>query len=1078
MKKYLLSLLALFSLQAMAMVEETATFNFKEPLNLNLDPELDHSDKNLLNPNNADGGSLVNITQHTITTGPVVISFSKPAGTPGAHISRYGQGAPFCLEIGRLLSITFNLTGGCVLKSVNFDQDSDITLPSGQPGSWNYMTNTWTADDNSTTSVTLKNGDQSAKIYTIKVKYLRPSTPMTFLSSSPAANETYMGSFKSMTLNFSSSVAKVNNASNIKLTGTDIDGTAINESMTASYAGSTVTLSIQTALVKDADLKVTAPAGTFENAEGATNQEAITIPFKLLAKRDIFNPTKIEPAAGSWNALPKEIKLTFTNFVKAGTGSIKFKQTDGDLSFSVDASTVTVENNVATIKHDHTVVDASKWTVDIPAKAFHNDFAESEPEYRWNAAFSIEYEVDGSAAGPQDSQTMKDAKALLKKTGVGYPLTTDPLYKALDDLVKSDETPTDEALQAAMTALYNATNVQLPEVGEDKWYNIVGINKDGKKIYLTFSDDKTKVVLGTDAANAAAFKVKSVADGKVVFQTKEGLFLHVPTVLPQHEGTTDANLTAEESAVNQLTLSKFLASSVEGADPAALYGAFTIYGSLGKVSGMDVEDFAYAMLDYDNNKVVTYPNVPLTFNSQKSSAFVITNGNEPTEVVDLIYPTVGFVPDVIDNPGDEIIMKVYGPTTTTIADASLIYYTKHTDGSDNGTKVAFTGTILTPVSGQANTFKVNTTGLVSGMYNLVMENGAFTYTAPAGKGVRPVMIVGGPITIKSGSGEITPTATLSKTQLKAGDDLVLKIGNVAKAVLKTPTAPYFEYAEGDKAGTKVTFSENILTSKANTTADFSVNTKGLAPAKYKLVMPSETFIFEAAQAGQTVKENVQLVVTFEILNEGGTSGDEGFVYNFDGYISYLPASRYRTNGYFKDIDLNEMYVYVFESMASGMVANPEKKVQVVTNHGGVAAIGHFENYDSNKFVQEFTAYIPNLETEKLFVVKYVADDPVKAGDLDNWKGYYTYRCEPGALGDANYGKWLKDHNSVKPEDCRVSPALEIGNVLVWNDGATTGITDAKNETSEKVIFDLQGRRVQNMDKKGVYIVNGRKVVNK
>ena len=34
------------------------------------------------------------------------------------------------------------------------------------------------------------------------------------------------------------------------------------------------------------------------------------------------------------------------------------------------------------------------------------------------------------------------------------------------------------------------------------------------------------------------------------------------------------------------------------------------------------------------------------------------------------------------------------------------------------------------------------------------------------------------------------------------------------------------------------------------------------------------------------------------------------------------------------------------------------------------------------------------------------------------------------------------------------------------------------KSSVKVIFDLQGRRVQNMDKKGVYIVNGRKVVNK
>ena len=32
--------------------------------------------------------------------------------------------------------------------------------------------------------------------------------------------------------------------------------------------------------------------------------------------------------------------------------------------------------------------------------------------------------------------------------------------------------------------------------------------------------------------------------------------------------------------------------------------------------------------------------------------------------------------------------------------------------------------------------------------------------------------------------------------------------------------------------------------------------------------------------------------------------------------------------------------------------------------------------------------------------------------------------------------------------------------------------------SSKVIFDLQGRRVQSMNKKGVYIVNGQKIVIK
>ena len=35
-----------------------------------------------------------------------------------------------------------------------------------------------------------------------------------------------------------------------------------------------------------------------------------------------------------------------------------------------------------------------------------------------------------------------------------------------------------------------------------------------------------------------------------------------------------------------------------------------------------------------------------------------------------------------------------------------------------------------------------------------------------------------------------------------------------------------------------------------------------------------------------------------------------------------------------------------------------------------------------------------------------------------------------------------------------------------------------DDAAGKVIYDLQGRRVQNMDKKGIYIVNGRKVVIK
>lgn len=1069
MKKLLLVLMSLFAMHVHAMVEETVSFNFKEPLNLNINPELSATDKNLLSSGD---GLLLNVSSRTISEGPVTISFDKPSGTPGVGFGHYGANSPYCLEIGRMASLKFNVSGGCVLTSVNFDQDTDIILPSGQPGSWNYMNNTWTASDNNTTSVTLTNGDQSAKVYLITIKYKRPSTPMNFISSSPAANEQVMGTFKTMTLSFSSSVTQINNTSSIMLTGEDLEGTKINQVMNVGVpSGRTVTLTVPDAISKDSELKVTIPAGTFENSEGAANMEDIVISFSLLAKRDDFNPTSIDPDEGTVSELPQEIRLTFKNFVKIGTGVVKFKQQNGDLSFPATLEVDAENTKVAIIKHTNgRQIEAATWTVDIPAKVFHNQYyEEDETEDHWNEAKTLTYIIDGTQAGPQDSETMKAAKDMLQKTGVGYPKTTDAAWIALNALVNAEETPTDDALKEAMGTLSNVTDVALPEV--DKWYSITGFNSDGKEIYLTFSEDKTKVVLGSDAAVAASFKVKSVDGNQVVFQTKEGLYLHVPTVLPQHVGTTDANLTAEESVVNKLTLEKFKASSVEGADPVALYGSFTLYGSLGTVTGLELEDFAYAMLDYDNTKIATYPNIPLSFNSKMSSAFKLTDSTEPVEVVDLIYPTIGFIPDVIDNPGDAMKMKVNGPTTTAIADASLIYFTKYTEDEDNGTKVNFTGTILSPTS-EANIFNVNTAGLASGMYCLVMENGAFTYTVPIGKGVRPISIVGGPLTIKSGSGEITPVATLSRTSLEAGDAMVLTVGNVGKAALKTPTAPYYEYADGENKGTKVDFVGTILTSKANTTATFNVNTAGLTPGNYKLVLPSETFTFEAGEDGKTIKENVTLTVPFEIIEPSGPA-PEDFLYVDFAYVSYFPASRIRTGGYFRDTDLNELFLYVYDSMGTGLVANPEKKVSVVTFGGAVATIGHFENYPT--FIEDNTAYLGDLTGTT--AIKFVPDTPLKEGDLDNWGGIYYYRCEAGAFGDANYGKWLNNPSSVSPSSCRVNRLMDVGGYQINND-RVTGIATITVDEPSKFVYDLQGRRVDNMTKKGIYIVNGKKVAVK
>lgn len=829
MKKLLVLLLTLCALQVSAMMEQTAVFKFTDPFSMNFNPAISES---VLG--NKTGMVLQLAPNYTVTDGPVTISFPLKVG--------YGAGLTHNNDVWGLLIasggfIQFDVSGGCHLISVKFAQSSGIELPLDQPGRWDYITNMWTASDNTTTSVKLQSTYYQSTFYTITVTYSSPATPLNFSYSTPNNGST-VAAFNKMNLYFNTTISKVNTSKQALLTGGSIEGS---KPMTATTSGSTVTLTLSETITEQGGYTVSVPAGMFETSEGATNTP-VEVNFNLVPSRDTFTPTSVDPASGSTvGKLPKVIKLTFPSFVKTGTGTVKFKIGNS----SQFAGSVSVSNKVATITHSHDVTEASQWTVEIPEKMFHNDFPADDVDYRWNPTINLKYTVDGSQYVPveptvvtptatlsrpfidmagdelvltigqvkkaildtnakpvfkyadgekagetvpfegvvlttktntkfdvnttglsagkytlimpkgtftyeveegeiaedvdltvsfeilqedTDTPTMKAAKALLEQTGVGYPSTDSETYKALDALVNAEEVPTDEALQTAINALYNETNVTLPAVG--KWYMISGVNSIDQKIWLAFNEDKTKVVLSTNGNNAAAFQVVSVSEGKVVFKTKDGLYLHVLTTLPMHEGTSDANLTETESDINKLTLAKFLASSVEGADPIALFGKFTIFGSLGTVN--DNEDFAFALLNYANTAISTYPGTPLKFDDIMSSAFCLTETTEPTdpsEVTDYVYPSVGLRPGSVEYAGDALELIVYGPVETTVADATKIYYTLE------GEKVAFSGDILTLTS-TPNIFSVNTKGMSAGVYELVMEPGAFSYVAPTGKAVK------------------------------------------------------------------------------------------------------------------------------------------------------------------------------------------------------------------------------------------------------------------------------------------------------------------------------------------------------
>lgn len=1047
MKKLLLSLLALVAFNASAMVEETVTFDFTNPLALTFSPALP--------PLQETNGNILNLSnpQRTASAGPISILFGVGQGNLGPAIYRYTDGS-YTLNIRKWSTLTFKATNGCHLTRIKFYGVNALTLSNGEKGRFNPSGNYWyNYNDTDVESVKLEQGfSDDSQCPKIEITYERPAVPLTFVSSNPSNGSTVQ-SFKTMTLQFSPAVTNMSSSAVITLAGTGITGT---KNMTASMAGSSVTLTAPEAITTDGEFTVSVPAGTFFTSEGASNQEAIQVKFKVVAKRDTFNPTEISPVAGTVGALPQEIKLTFNNYVKLSEGSVKFKQTDGTLSFT---ASVSINDNVATITHEHPFVEESTWTVEIPEKMFTNDFPSTDVDYRWNEALTLTYQVDGSQAGPQDSETMKAAKELLQNTGVGYPKATSEAYLALKALVEAVETPSDEALDAAMTLLYNSTDVTMPTV--DNWYKIAGVNAAGSRIYLTFNNEQTEVGLGTSAANAAAFKVHSIEGNQIVLETKGGLFLHVLTTIPMRQGTSSANLTEEQTTVNTMTFTKFLASSVEGADAKALYGTFTMYGSLGTLN--EAEDFAYALLDYDRTLIVTTIGAPLAFSSSYSNAFVFEETTEPTSGT-IIIPSVGLRPDAINEPGDEMLLVIngYGIRKTTIVKKEQIYFTK------NGEKVDFSGDILTPEPTE-NQFSVNTTGLTQGSYTIKMPLGTFAYDAVAGKTVQDKDLeVGFYIRNNSGgSTSVTPVAVLSTQQLSApGGQLVLTINNVKKALMTATAAPYFEYAEGDKTGQKVAFDGTVIAPVSGSDNTFNVNTTGLEYGSYKLVLPKGTFTYAATVDGVTVND-VEMSLPFSIAKEVTT----GFNYTYDAFMVFMPALYGNDKITLQDTELNEMILYIYDYMHTGMEPNKDAKVYIVdaSVFGTVIGSGHFEKYTT--FAKDY-----GNEYANTYAIKFVADKPVSKGSVDNYH-LCGYTAEMGAFGDANYGKWLANHDSVAPEECSVFKGGSLGVMYdIYN--TTTGIRNVDFNSGSQVIYDLQGRRVQSMDKKGVYVINGKKVVKK
>lgn len=289
-----------------------------------------------------------------------------------------------------------------------------------------------------------------------------------------------------------------------------------------------------------------------------------------------------------------------------------------------------------------------------------------------------------------------------------------------------------------------------------------------------------------------------------------------------------------------------------------------------------------------------------------------------------------------------------------------------------------------------------------------------------------------------------------------GNTLTLTVKNAKTVTLADSKKPYIT-----KNGERLEIESDVLT-PTSAACEFMVNTTSLEVGSYELVLPEGTFTYEKLDKNVFDKE---MSVAFTII----PVPDPPFQYTYNDRFAYLQELQRleRNVTVIADTELNDFVLFaVIDNPYSAMIPNPEKTVRIENYYSGkLYATGHLEPYPdfTNDYDYPFTQ-----------AVRLVLDEPIKSGDV----GIATvaYVLPKGTIGDANYGKWLENPESVAPEECIVNDKIDNILVLVNNDLATQGIHEANSVQNKKYFYDLTGRKTIGKVSSGIYIINGKKHV--
>lgn len=721
MKKVLLFLLLLVSVQTFAQIRRTAEFDFTHPTALT--PSITPMTEN---------AQTVQVTDETFKNSAVSINFTPIGVAKGARIQTIVEDGvtSYHLRLESITDMTFQVANGATLNEISFSNETvfgGVYLRNGEAGSMNpYETyKKWEAGSaTNVNSVTFRNSDKDALFYKIYVTYTEPSDVLSPTSTSIQQGST-IASFSALTLRFADNMILANS------NGITLSNGTKTWNMSATVSRDSVILSAPEEISADGTYTVTVPARCFKNASGYENQ-ALSYTFTVSTPKNSFNFSNVTPAEGNVDSLPSEITLTYPTYIKVKETTLTLCE-NGKAIVPVTISKKTGDSKSAVLSFANDIPegisDKGKYTITVPEKTITDGMGET-----YNPAFTLTYTIGETtpdptpdpdpdptpAPTPEDTETMKLAKKLVETTGVGYPKADSETRNALKALIEAETTPSDEDLQSAIDTLYKDTDVELPSEG--KWYYIYNVDAKGTKRYL--ASNNGNIALTTQKEEATAFE----ANENNSFKTIDGKYLHT-------NGLTD-------NAIN-LTLTKF---NVKDVDNKTTFGLLSIYGFY-KTNALGKDLSAYALVDCEHNLLVTDESIAdLQFevSNHLSSAFSFTETSEPDEETQTVETAYTITPSTVEKGGD---LTLTFPNVENIkASSEIDAYIANASGE------RIEGISVISSADSNNKFTISISGFDNGNYQVVFPEGSFLYQKN-GKTVQTQLIKADFTIGNGGSGE-------------------------------------------------------------------------------------------------------------------------------------------------------------------------------------------------------------------------------------------------------------------------------------------------------------------------------------